>query len=91
MTHVPIDEISQISACTACQGGLGIWYGLERPVITPKIGNWSISVLRLCRFCIADNHENGRGRVRNVRCLETIGCFSLNCKVHQSEYYQGLA
>ena len=29
----------------AHQGGLVLWYGLGRPVITSEIGNWSVFVL----------------------------------------------
>ena len=39
-----------MSACAAHQGGLVLWYGLGRPVITSKIGNWSVFVLLGWRF-----------------------------------------
>ena len=29
-----------------------LWYGLGRPVITPKIGNWSVFVLLGWRFVL---------------------------------------
>ena len=38
-------RISHISAYAAHQGGLVLWYGLGRPVITSEIGNWSVFVL----------------------------------------------
>ena len=38
-------HISHISAYAAHQGGLVLWYGLGRPVITLKIGNQSVFVL----------------------------------------------
>ena len=34
-----IPQISHISAYAAHQGGLVLWYGPGRPVITSKIGN----------------------------------------------------
>ena len=37
-------QISHISAYAAHQGGLVLWYGLGRPVITSEIGNWSVFV-----------------------------------------------
>ena len=43
-------RISHISAYVAHQGGLVLWYGLGRPVITSKIGNWSVWVLIGWRF-----------------------------------------
>ena len=38
-------RIPQISAYVAHQGGLVLWYGLGRLVITSEIGNWSVFVL----------------------------------------------
>ena len=43
-------QISHISAYAAHQGGLVLWYGLGRPVITSEIGNWSVFVLLGWRF-----------------------------------------
>ena len=43
-------RISHISAYAAHQGGLVLWYGLGRPVITSEIGNWSVFVLLGWRF-----------------------------------------
>ena len=43
-------RISHISAYAAHQGGLVLWYGLETPVITSEIGNWSVFVLLGWRF-----------------------------------------
>ena len=43
-------RISHISAYTAHQGGLVLWYGLGTPVITSEIGNWSVFVLLGWRF-----------------------------------------
>ena len=40
-----LPRISDISAYAAHQGGLVLWYGLGRPVITSEIGNWSVFVL----------------------------------------------
>ena len=34
-------------------------YGLERPVITPKRGNWSFSVLLGWRLIFQDDYEMG--------------------------------
>ena len=43
-------RISHISAYAAHQGGLVLWYGLGRSVITSKIGNWSVFVSLGWRF-----------------------------------------
>ena len=43
-------RIFHISAYAAHQSGLVLWCGLERPVVTPKIGNWSVFVLLEWRF-----------------------------------------
>ena len=43
-------RISQNSAYVTYQGGLVLWYGLGRPVITSEIGNWSVFVLLGWRF-----------------------------------------
>ena len=43
-------RISHISAYAVHQGGLVLWYGLGRPVITPPKGNWSVFVLFGGRF-----------------------------------------
>ena len=37
--------ISHVYAYAAHQGGLVLWYYLERPETTPKIRNWSVFVL----------------------------------------------
>ena len=45
-------RISHIAAYAAYQGGLVLWYGLGRPVITSEIGNWSVFVLSGWRFVL---------------------------------------
>ena len=45
-----ISPIFHISVYAAHQGGLVLWYGLGRPVITPETGNWSVFVLLGWRF-----------------------------------------
>ena len=50
-----------------------LWYGLGRPVITPKIGSWSVFRIVWMAFSIRDNHEMGRARARIVRCHHDSG------------------
>ena len=49
------------------QEGLMLRYGLEWPVITSEIGNWSVCVFVGTAFCIRDNHEMRRTRVPHLQ------------------------
>ena len=43
-------RIYHVSALAAHQGGLVLWYGLGRPVVTSKVGSWLVFVLFGWRF-----------------------------------------
>ena len=56
----------QRNHCTVTLGGLLdkplLWFGLGRPAITPKIGNWPVFVLLGWRFDFRNIHELRRAR-----------------------------
>ena len=67
-----IPRISRNSAYATHQGGLVLWYGLGRPVITSEIGNWSVFVLLGWRLYSGLSYEE-TGESRIVRCHHDSG------------------
>ena len=54
-------RICHISSYAAHQGGLVLWYGLGRPVITSERLLVRFRIVWMA-FCIRDNHEMRRAR-----------------------------
>ena len=66
-------RISHISTCAAHQGGLVLWYGLGRPVITSEIGNWSVFILLGWRLIFGIIIKRDPREPRIVRCHHDSG------------------
>ena len=71
--------IDHISEYAAHQGGLVLWYGLERPVITSK--NRELVRFRIVwmAICIRDNHVMKRARAPSPQdVITTLGIIKLS-------------
>ena len=59
------------------QGGLVLWYGLRRPVITSEIGNWSVFVLLGWRFVFGIIIERDGESPASSDAITTLGIIKL--------------
>ena len=54
-----------------------LWYGLGRPVITPKVGNWSVFVLLGWRFAFGIIMNETGESPTSLDAITTLGLIKL--------------
>ena len=70
-------RISRISAYAAHQGGLVLWDGLGRPVITSEKGHWSVFVLLGWRFVFGSIIKRDGREPASSAAITTLGIIKL--------------